>query len=42
MSYQLAFWAYPDGRRSNRVADRRTYLKLIKGRSVKDVAPLDT
>ena len=42
MSYQLAFWAYGDGRRSNRVADRRTYLKLIKGRKVKDVAPLDT
>lgn len=42
MSYQLAFWAYADGRRSNRVADRRTYLKLIKGRKVKDVAPLDT
>ena len=42
MSYQLAFWAYPDGRRSNRVADRRTYLKLIKGRRAKDVAPLDT
>ncbi len=42
MSYQLAFWAYPDDRRSNRVADRRTYLKLIKGRRVRDVAPLNT
>ena len=42
MSYQLAFWAYPAGRRSHRVADRHKYMKLIQGRRVKDVAPLDT